>query len=159
MITCSRCFSIPFPFPRSCTRYCLPSSIIDIYLNFGNIYSIINSNYWYISIIVLVTSFMTLFYIWRLFESIYFSKEKILNQLEKMHEIKLPDNLVQQELEIISQGLKKQSKISQLLFNMTLKLGKKNYARAAFLRSCGQRYILRRRKLRGVTSSNSSSLI
>ena len=41
------------------------------------IHSIINSNYWYISIIVLVTSFMTLFYIWRLFESIYFSKEKI----------------------------------------------------------------------------------
>ena len=36
-----------------------------------------------------------------------FSKENILNQLEKMHDIKLPDNLVKQELEIISQGLKK----------------------------------------------------
>ena len=37
-----------------------------------------------------------------------FSKENILNQLEKMHDIKLPDNLVKQELEIISQGLKKE---------------------------------------------------
>jgi len=35
------------------------------------------------------------------------SKEEILNQIEKMHEIELPDNLVKQELELISQGLKK----------------------------------------------------
>ena len=38
------------------------------------------------------------------------SKEKILNQLEKMHDVQLPDNLVQQELTIISQNLKKEDK-------------------------------------------------
>ncbi len=35
------------------------------------------------------------------------SKENILNQIEKIHEVDLPDNLIQQELAIISQGLKK----------------------------------------------------
>jgi len=35
------------------------------------------------------------------------SKENILNQIEKLHDVKLPDNLVQQELSLISQGLKK----------------------------------------------------
>ena len=35
------------------------------------------------------------------------SKENILNQIETLHEVDLPDNLVQQELAIISQGLKK----------------------------------------------------
>ena len=38
------------------------------------------------------------------------SKENILNQIEKMHDIQLPDNLVQQELTIISQNLKKEDK-------------------------------------------------
>ena len=38
------------------------------------------------------------------------SKESILNQLEKMHEVQLPDNLVQQEITIISQNLKKEDK-------------------------------------------------
>ena len=38
------------------------------------------------------------------------SKENILNQLEKMHDVQLPDNLVQQELAIISQNLKKEDK-------------------------------------------------
>ena len=36
------------------------------------------------------------------------SKDKILNQIEKMHDIDLPDNLIQQELQLISQGLKKE---------------------------------------------------
>ena len=36
------------------------------------------------------------------------SKENILNQIEKLHEVDLPDNLIQQELAIISQGLKKE---------------------------------------------------
>ena len=36
------------------------------------------------------------------------SKEKILDKLEKMHEIELPENLINQELEIISQGIKKE---------------------------------------------------
>ena len=38
------------------------------------------------------------------------SKESILNQLEKMHEVQLPDNLIQQELTIISQNLTKEDK-------------------------------------------------
>ena len=36
------------------------------------------------------------------------SKEKILDKLEKIHEIELPENLINQELEIISQGIKKE---------------------------------------------------
>ena len=36
------------------------------------------------------------------------SKEGILDQIEKTHKIDLPDNLVQQELALISQGLKKE---------------------------------------------------
>ena len=36
------------------------------------------------------------------------SKEDILSQLEKLHEINLPENLIQQELALISQGLKKE---------------------------------------------------
>ncbi len=36
------------------------------------------------------------------------SKENILNQIEKLHDIILPDNLVQQELQLISQDLKKE---------------------------------------------------
>ena len=36
------------------------------------------------------------------------SKEKILNQIEKLHTVDLPENLVQQELALISQGLKKE---------------------------------------------------
>jgi len=35
------------------------------------------------------------------------SKENILKQIEKIHNVDLPDNLVQQELALISQGLKK----------------------------------------------------
>ena len=36
------------------------------------------------------------------------SKNNILDQIEKMHDIDLPDNLVQQELSLITQGLKKE---------------------------------------------------
>ena len=35
-------------------------------------------------------------------------KEKILDKLEKIHEIELPENLINQEMEIISQGIKKE---------------------------------------------------
>ena len=35
-------------------------------------------------------------------------KENILNQIEKLHEVQLPENLIEQELAIISQGLKKE---------------------------------------------------
>ena len=36
------------------------------------------------------------------------SKEAALNQIEKMHDVELPDNLIEQELAIITQGLKKE---------------------------------------------------
>ena len=36
------------------------------------------------------------------------SKDNILNQIEKLHDVELPENLVQQELSIISQGLQKE---------------------------------------------------
>ena len=39
-----------------------------------------------------------------------FSKENILNQIEKIHEVDLPENLVEQELSIISQGLNEKDK-------------------------------------------------
>ena len=56
------------------------------------------------------------------------SKEKILNQIEKLHEIELPDNLVQQELTLISQELKKEDveknkKESEKIAKKRIKLG------------------------------------
>ena len=36
------------------------------------------------------------------------TKENILNQIEKIHDVELPDNLIQQELSLISQGLKEE---------------------------------------------------
>jgi len=55
-------------------------------------------------------------------------KENILNQLEKIHNIELPDNLVQQELALISQGLKKEDveknkKDSEKIAKKRIKLG------------------------------------
>ena len=56
------------------------------------------------------------------------SKDNILNQIEKLHEIDLPDNLVQQELALISQGLKKEDveknkKESEKVAKKRIKLG------------------------------------
>ena len=56
------------------------------------------------------------------------SKENILNQIEKLHEIDLPENLVQQELALISQGLKKEDveknkKESEKIAKKRIKLG------------------------------------
>ena len=56
------------------------------------------------------------------------SKEKILNQIEQLHKIDLPDNLVQQELALISQGLKreeveKNKKESTKIAKKRIKLG------------------------------------
>ncbi len=56
------------------------------------------------------------------------SKESILNQIEKVHKIELPDNLVQQELALISQGLKKEDaekhkKESEKIAKKRIKLG------------------------------------
>ena len=56
------------------------------------------------------------------------SKENILNQLEKLHKVDLPDNLIQQELEVISKGLKKEDneknkKQSEEIAKKRIKLG------------------------------------
>ncbi len=57
-----------------------------------------------------------------------FSKENILDQIEKLHKIDLPDNLVQQELALITQGLKKEDleknkKESEKIAKKRIKLG------------------------------------
>ena len=56
------------------------------------------------------------------------SKDNILNQIEKLHEIVLPDNLVQQELALITQELKKEDveknkKESEKIAKKRIKLG------------------------------------
>ena len=56
------------------------------------------------------------------------SKEKILNQIEKLHEIDLPDNLVQQEVSLITQEIKKEDieknkKESEKIAKKRIKLG------------------------------------
>ncbi len=56
------------------------------------------------------------------------SKEQILNQIEKQHSIDLPDNLVEQELNLITQGLKKEDikkhkKENEKLAKKRIKLG------------------------------------
>tara|TARA_Y100001960_G_C14681587_1_gene831466 strand:- start:74 stop:1453 length:1380 start_codon:yes stop_codon:yes gene_type:complete len=56
------------------------------------------------------------------------AKEHILNQIEKLHEVQLPENLIEQELAIISQGLKKEDaeknkKESEKIAKKRIKLG------------------------------------
>jgi len=56
------------------------------------------------------------------------SKETILNQIEKIHKVDLPDNLVQQELDLITKGLKKEDidknkKETEKLAKKRIKLG------------------------------------
>jgi len=56
------------------------------------------------------------------------SKENILNQIEKIHKIDLPDNLVQQELSLITRGLNKEDveknkKESEKIAKKRIKLG------------------------------------
>ncbi len=56
------------------------------------------------------------------------SKESILNQIEKLHNIDIPENLLQQELALISQGLKKEDaeknkKESEKIAKKRIKLG------------------------------------
>jgi len=56
------------------------------------------------------------------------SKEKILNQIEKLHDIDLPDNLVKQELSMITQGqkaedLEKFKKENEKIAKKRIKLG------------------------------------
>jgi len=56
------------------------------------------------------------------------SKEKILNQIEKMHEVDIPENLMKQELNLITKGLKKEDieknkKQSEKVAKKRIKLG------------------------------------
>jgi len=56
------------------------------------------------------------------------TKEKILNQIEKLHEVELPNNLVEQELNLMSQGLQKEAleknkKESEKIAKKRIKLG------------------------------------
>ena len=56
------------------------------------------------------------------------SKDNILNQIEKIHKINLPDNLVQQELDVITKGLKdddvkKNNKNNEKIAKKRIKLG------------------------------------
>ena len=56
------------------------------------------------------------------------SKESILDQIEKIHDIDLPSNLIQQELSLITQGLKKEDleknkKDSEVIAKKRIKLG------------------------------------
>ena len=56
------------------------------------------------------------------------SKSDILNQIEKLHDVDLPNNLVQQELKLISQGLQKEDaeknkKESEKIAKKRIKLG------------------------------------
>ena len=56
------------------------------------------------------------------------SKENILNQIEKLHDVNIPDNLIQQELSIITKDLKKEDseknkKESEKIAKKRIKLG------------------------------------
>ena len=56
------------------------------------------------------------------------SKESILDQIEKLHKVDVPENLVQQEVTLISQGLKKEDaeknkKESENIAKKRIKLG------------------------------------
>jgi len=56
------------------------------------------------------------------------SKENILNQIEKLHAVSIPDNLIQQELALITKGLKKEDseknkKESEKIAKKRIKLG------------------------------------
>jgi len=56
------------------------------------------------------------------------SKDNILNQIEKLHDVDLPEHLIQQEVELISQGLKKDDaeknkKQSEKIAKKRIKLG------------------------------------
>ncbi len=65
------------------------------------------------------------------------SKENILNQLEKMHDVEIPENLIQQELELISQGLKKED--IEKNKNKSEKIAKKRIKLGIILNELGEK--------------------
>ena len=65
------------------------------------------------------------------------SKENILDQIEKLHKIDLPDNLVQQELTLITQGLKKEE--AEKRKKETEKIAKKRIKLGLILNEIGEK--------------------
>ena len=66
-----------------------------------------------------------------------FAKENILDQIEKLHKVDLPDNLIQQELSIISQGLKKEESDKNKKENV--KIAKKRIKLGLILNELGEK--------------------
>jgi len=65
------------------------------------------------------------------------SKENILNQLEKIHDVDIPDHLVQQELELITKDFKKES--SETDKNESKKIAKKRIKLGLILNEIGEK--------------------
>ena len=65
------------------------------------------------------------------------SKENILNQLEKIHDVDIPDHLVQQELELITKDFKKES--SETDKNESKKIAKKRIKLGLILNEIGKK--------------------
>ncbi len=64
------------------------------------------------------------------------SKDNILNQIEKIHNVEIPDNLLNQELSIITQGLKKED--IEKNKNENLKIAKKRIKLGLILNELGE---------------------
>jgi len=69
------------------------------------------------------------------------SKENILNQIEKLHDVQLPDNLVQQELTILSQNLKKEEQEKNK--KESIKIAKKRIKLGLILNELGEKHNLK----------------
>tara|TARA_B100001123_G_scaffold259200_1_gene288832 strand:- start:1435 stop:2826 length:1392 start_codon:yes stop_codon:yes gene_type:complete len=64
-------------------------------------------------------------------------KENILNQIEKLHDVEIPDNLIQQESALISQGLKKEE--AEKNKKETEKIAKKRIKLGLILNELGEK--------------------
>ena len=69
------------------------------------------------------------------------SKNSILDQIDKLHNLELPDNLVQQELSLITQGLKKEEAEKNKKENE--KIAKKRIKLGLILNELGENYNLK----------------
>ena len=69
------------------------------------------------------------------------SKENILNQIEKLHDVSIPDNLIQQELALITKGLKKED--SEKNMKESEKIAKKRIKLGLILNELGEKNSLK----------------
>jgi len=69
------------------------------------------------------------------------SKENILNQIEKLHDVSIPDNLIQQELALITKGLKKED--SEKNKRESEKIAKKRIKLGLILNELGEKNSLK----------------